>query len=381
MVFFRFLSKTLFFNFIPVFRSLFFRGNMKRHLVLPFAFLLTLISVCDTFAWGFFAHQRINRLAVFCLPEPMSAFFKRNIVYLTENAVNPDRRRNAVKGEAPKHFIDIDVYGDSALWKMPRRWQDAVAKYTEDTLQEYGIVPWEVNRMKYSLQKAFERKDAKGILRIASDLGHYIADSNVPLHTTENYNGQMTGQKGIHGFWESRLPELFSDKYDYFVGQADYEKHVQQRAWNSIIAAHSALDSVLGFEKKLNAEWPEDKKYSFEQRGNVTTQVYSREYSKAYDKMLGNQVERRMRASIKQVADFWYTAWVDAGQPNLDELLDFKLSEEDLKEQEEERKLWQQKTINVRTEESAMITIDEILFGSCCNHKDHRAGCKDEHGH
>ena len=354
---------------------------MKRFLVLPFAFLLTLISVCDTFAWGFFAHQRINRLAVFCLPEPMSAFFKRNIVYLTENAVNPDRRRNAVKGEAPKHFIDIDVYGDSALWKMPRRWQDAVAKYTEDTLQEYGIVPWEVNRMKYSLQKAFERKDAKGILRIASDLGHYIADSNVPLHTTENYNGQMTGQKGIHGFWESRLPELFSDKYDYFVGQADYEKHVQQRAWNSIIAAHSALDSVLGFEKKLNAEWPEDKKYSFEQRGNVTTQVYSREYSKAYDKMLGNQVERRMRASIKQVADFWYTAWVDAGQPNLDDLIDFKLSEEDLKEQEEERKLWQQKTINVRTEESAMITIEEILFGSCCNHKDHRSGCKDEHGH
>jgi len=88
---------------------------MKRFLVLPFAFILTLISVCDTFAWGFFAHQRINRLAVFCLPEPMSAFFKRNIVYLTENAVNPDRRRNAVKGEAPKHFIDIDVYGDSIL--------------------------------------------------------------------------------------------------------------------------------------------------------------------------------------------------------------------------------------------------------------------------
>jgi len=345
--------------------------QMNKRFAIFILIVLFMMPNSKTLAWGFYAHQRINRLAVFCLPEPMAAFFKRNIVYLTENAVNPDKRRNAVKGEAPKHFIDIDVYGDSALWKMPRRWTDAVAKYTEDTLQEYGIVPWEVNRMKYSLQKAFEKKDAKGILRVASDLGHYIADSNVPLHTTQNYNGQMTGQKGIHGFWESRLPELFSEKYDFFVGQAEYEKNVLNRSWSAIINAHSALDSVLKFEKELDARWPEDKKYGFEQRGAVTTQVYSREYSKAYSKMLGNQVERRMRASIKQVADFWYTAWVDAGQPNLEALLDFKLSVEELKEMEEEQKLWQKKTIQTRTEESASISVEELLFGSCCNHKDH----------
>jgi len=338
-------------------------------------FFLLLIHQ-TSFAWGFFAHQRINRLAVFCLPEPMASFFKRNIVYLTENAVNPDRRRNAVKGEAAKHYIDIDVYGDSALWKMPRRWTDAVAKYTEDTLQAYGIVPWEVNRMKYSLQRAFEKKDAKGILRIASDLGHYIADSNVPLHTTENYNGQKTNQKGIHGFWESRLPELFSDKYDFFVGQADYEKNVLNRSWSAVIAAHTALDSVLGFERELNARWPEDKKYGFEQRGNITAQVYSREYSKTYTQMLGNQVERRMRASIKQVADFWYTAWVDAGQPDLEALLDYKLTEEDKKEMEEERKQWQKKTIETRTEESAALSLDDLWFGTCCNHGS-KAGCHD----
>lgn len=327
----------------------------------------------NSYSWGFFAHQRINRLAVFCLPPQMLPFFKYHIVYLTENAVNPDRRRYAVKGEAPKHFIDIDVYGDSALWKMPRKWTDAVAKYSEDTLMEYGIVPWEVNRMKYSLQRAFEAKDARAILRIASDLGHYIADSNVPLHTTQNYNGQMTGQKGIHGFWESRLPELFSEKYDFFIGQAQYEKNVLQRSWRGVIEAHSALDSVLKFERELNARWPEDKKYSFEQRGNVTMQVYSRDYSKAYHQMLGNQVERRMRASIRQVADFWYTAWVDAGQPDLEALLDFQFSEQDLKEMEEERKQWQQKLLNVRQEESASITIEEFLYGSCCTHHHHES--------
>lgn len=342
---------------------------MKKIIFAAFiVFLLAETVSIPASGWGFFAHRRINRLAAFCLPDPMARFFKYHIVYLTENAVNPDRRRGSVKGEAPRHYIDIDVYGDSALWKMPRRWADAVAKYTEDTLQEYGIVPWHVNKMKYDLQRAFESKNVRRILATAADLGHYIADSNVPLHTTQNYNGQMTNQKGIHGFWESRLPELYSEKYDYFVGKAEYEKRVLDRSWNGVIEAHLALDSVLGFERQLNARWPEDKKYSYEQRGNVTTQVYSREYSFAYHQMLGDQVERRMRASIKEVADIWYTAWVDAGQPDLNSLIDQKFSEEDLKEMEEERKKWQENTLQVRPEETSCIRLKEELYGSCCPH-------------
>jgi hypothetical protein len=340
---------------------------MKRIKFIHILLFLSLLA-SEVQAWGFFAHQRINRLAVFCLPPAMLPFFKHHIVYLTENAVNPDRRRYAVKGEAPRHFIDIDVYGDSALWKMPRRWNDAVARYSEDTLMEYGIVPWEVNRMKYVLQRAFETKNVNAILRNAADLGHYIADSNVPLHTTQNYNGQMTGQKGIHGFWESRLPELFSEDYDFFVGQAEYEKRVLDRAWRGVIEAHTALDSVLKFERQLDTRFSPDRKYGYEQRGTVTTQVYSREYSKAYHEMLGNQVERRMRASIREVADIWYSAWVDAGQPDLTALLDYRFSEKDQQEMEEERKLWQKKTIEVRTEESAQISMEEFLFGVCCNH-------------
>lgn len=341
---------------------------MRQRFLFFSLFLLLLPEISH--GWGFFAHRRINRLAVFCLPGPMAAFFKRNIVYLTENAVNPDRRRSAVEGEAARHYIDIDVYGDSALWKMPRRWDDAVKKYSEDTLKAYGIVPWEVNRMKYQLQRAFEKRDARDILRLASDLGHYIADSNVPLHTTENYNGQLTGQKGIHAFWEGRLPELFSDDYDYFVGPARYERRVLDRAWQGVIQAHQALDSVLSFEKKLTARWPDDKKYGYELRGNVNTRVYSREFSEAYHRMLGNQVERRMRASIIQVADFWYTAWVDAGQPDLDGLLDFRLSEEELKEMEREQEEWRKKSIPVRPEESTTFNPVHLWYGTCCRHEE-----------
>lgn len=280
-----------------------------------------LVRPATAHTWGFFAHQRINRVAVFTLPPEMFPFFKHHIRYLTENAVNPDKRRYAVEGEAEKHYIDLDVYGDSAFYKMPRRWDEAVARYSEDTLRAYGIVPWEIARMKYLLTEAFRERNTAKILRLAADLGHYIGDANVPLHTTQNYNGQLTGQHGIHGFWESRLPELFSDDYDYFFEKAAYVKSPLGRAWQAVGEAHAALDSVLRFERELTAQLGDDRKYAYETRNGLTVRTYSRPFSEAYHRRLAGQVERRMRASIKMVGDFWYTCWLDAGQPDLNLLL------------------------------------------------------------
>jgi hypothetical protein len=257
-----------------------------------------------------------------------------------------------VKGEAERHFIDIDIYGDSAVYKMPRYWKEAVAKYTEDTLRAYGINPWHVHKMHGQLVNAFKNMNAKEILRLSADLGHYIADGNVPLHTTHNYNGQYTNQYGIHAFWESRLPELYFNDYDFFVGKAEYIKNTQIRAWQAITEAHLALDSVLRFEKILTEKMGTDQKYSYEERNGVTTKVYSVPFSKAYHDMLNGQVERRMRASIKMVGDFWYTCWVDAGQPDLDKILDFKFDESDIEELRRENELWKQKLIEARPEAS-----------------------------
>ena len=282
---------------------------------------LSLIIPIFSQSWGFFAHRKINRLAVFTLPPEMIVFYKQNIQYITEKAVNPDMRRYAVKNEAPKHYIDIDVYGDSAVYKMPRYWDEAVEKYTEDTLQAYGIVPYHINRMTYWLIKAFQEKNADQILRLSSDMGHYIADANVPLHTTENYNGQFTGQYGIHGFWESRLPELFSDDYDLLTGKAEYVENLQLYAWDAVVKAHEALDSVLLFERQLTKRYPESKKYGYEERGKTTIRTYSYDFSEDYHRKLNGMVERRMRASIKMVGDFWFSCWVKAGQPNLSDLL------------------------------------------------------------
>ncbi len=285
--------------------------------------------------WGFFGHKRINRIAVFTLPPEMFGFYKEHIEYLTEHAVDPDKRRYAVEGEAPRHYIDIDHYakdGENPFEIVPKRWNDAVQKFSEDTLQTYGIVPWHVLLMKKKLQRAFEAKNIDLILKYSADIGHYIGDAHVPLHTTENYNGQLTNQKGIHGLWESRLVEINAENYDYFVGKSKYIKNTNEHIWKALQTAHFALDSVFRFEIEVTKDLGTDKKYSFEKRGNTTVRVYSYEFSQEYHRRLNGMVERILKNAIASVGSFWYTAWVDAGQPDLSDLQNKKPSEKLLEE-------------------------------------------------
>ena len=105
-------------------------------------------------SWGFYAHKRINRMAVFTLPPELFTFYKKHIEFLTEHAIDPDKRRYASKGEAERHYIDIDHYvhnGEDPFDVVPKRWKDAVEKFSEDTLKAYGIVPWHIQRVKYKL--------------------------------------------------------------------------------------------------------------------------------------------------------------------------------------------------------------------------------------
>lgn len=303
------------------------------------------------FVWGFYGHKRINRLAVFTLPPSMIGFYKKNIECLTEESVAPDRRRYAVEDEAPRHFIDLDEYGDSAAYKLPKYWSQAVEKFGEDTLMSRGIVPWHIQTMYHRLKDAFMINDPSAILRLSAELGHYVADANVPLHTTSNYDGQLTGQDGLHGFWESRLPELFAKDYTFFVGKAAYVSDVSAEAWSAVRGANAALDSVLTIEKDLY-ERVGTKKYGFESRGRQTQRVVAFNYSRSYHESLHGMVERQMRRSIKMTGDLWYSAWVDAGQPDLKKLIDYTPTEEELAQRKALLQEWKNQRYNVRAHDS-----------------------------
>ena len=197
----------------------------------------------DTFSWGFFAHRKINQYAIFLLPPQMMHLYKPNATFISEHAIDPDKRRYAIVEEGPRHYIDLDRYGTYPFDSLPRKWDDAVAKYSEDTLMAHGIGPWWIMVMQSRLTQAFREKNQARILKLSTELGHYIADAHVPLHAHSNYNGQLTGQKGIHGFWESRAPELLADKeWDFFIGKAIYIDNPLDFIWERVMESSLAAD-------------------------------------------------------------------------------------------------------------------------------------------
>ena len=270
--------------------------------------------------WGFYAHALINRQAVFLLPPAMIGFYKSHIRYLEVHAVDPDKRRYLVKEEGPRHYIDLDLYGTYPYYQLPKDRQEAEHLYHSDTLTDRGIVPWHICDMLFRLTYAFRKKNKEAVLQISAELGHYVSDAHVPLHASSNHNGQKSDQKGIHGLWETRLPELFAEReYDFVLGKAAYLRDPPDYIWHRVIESALAADTVLRVERLLSARFDETRKYGFEARKNTVLKQYATSYSTAYHDQLGGMVERRMRLSIFSVASFWYTAWVNAGQPNLDD--------------------------------------------------------------
>lgn len=302
---------------------------------------LLIIAYLPTYCWGFYAHKKINNYAVFLLPPEMMVLYKPNADFITEHSIDPDKRRYAVKDEGPRHYIDIDHYGTYPYINLPRKWDSAVVKFGQDSLMQYGIVPWHVQFMLYRLTNAFKDKNFSSIMKNSAEIGHYIADAHVPLHANSNHNGQFTNQKGIHGFWESRAPELLAEKeWDFFIGKAQYIKDPGNFIWARVLESAKASDSVLLFEKQLTQQFASDKKYSFEERNGVVIKQYSTAFTKAFNKKLDGMIERRMRQSIQSIASFWYTAWVNAGQPNLKSLVAKKFTADDVKEFDELNSKW-----------------------------------------
>ncbi len=421
--------------------------------IFPF---FTILMLCSSSAnapeWGFYGHKRINRMAVFTLPPEMIGFFKKNIEYITEHAVDPDKRRYATKHEGVRHYIDIDHWGEDPLNEVPRYLSSAVMKYGEmkvfteegdtlhlfeyvkpkdqeenpndysdfrddfiivkqdapaifgqdsmvlelsalsdfynkhiskqyyedewkvdaETINEflgaygakkkfsgaqvidhfsgYGILPYHLIVMQEKLSRAFESGDKNRILRTAAEIGHYIGDAHVPLHTTENYNGQLTGQDGIHGFWESRLPELFADdNYNFWVGKAKYIEDPRKFHWDVVAESHSYVERILALEKELSQTFPRDKQYCYENRLERTILTQCKAYATEFHEQLDGMVEKRMTDAVLAIGSVWFSAWVDAGQPSLKKMDDSeKITEEEKKRLEEEEKLFKAGTIKGR---------------------------------
>ncbi len=278
-----------------------------------------LLQIClfyslHVFAWGFYAHKRINHLAVFTLPPEMIPLYKRHIHAMESLAVLPDQRRHSMDEEAARHYIDLDQYKLAAIQYLT--FEKAIQIYSKDSLSLHGIVPWIIPTMKNRLKYAFLNRDTLQIIKLSAELGHYIADAHVPLHTTSNYDGQKTNQVGIHAFWESYIPEMLQQEMETWAIPAHYIADLQKETWDWILHAHGQVQNLLWEEASLNARTKPQSKYVFVKKGVLLTKTYAPAYAKAYHNRLNQQIEHQFNESIQHIGNVWYSTWLEAGQPD-----------------------------------------------------------------
>jgi len=299
-----------------------------------------------TLSWGIVGHERINKAAVMALPKPLQVFFYNHIDFITQEASVPDIRKYALnyKDENPRHYFDMENFGP--VDSLPQTMEAAKQKYDAKFLNDNGILPWYIEDMMVKLTKAFKDKNRAEILFLAADLGHYIGDAHMPLHTSANHDGQLTDQKGIHSLWESRLPELFVKNYKLNVPEAQYYPDVHKATWDMIHDTHSLAQPLLDIDKKLRTATPEGEVFKKDADGKIlkskyNTAVFADQYAEKLHKELNGMVENQMRKAITATASFWYTAWVNAGKPDLSDLDSSAVTQRNYQALQDDLKLFQ----------------------------------------
>ena len=267
--------------------------NRMKYCLIILIFCSSLFAQTDT--WGWEAHRYINNLAVDCLPTEMS-FFQDHRSYLREHSVDPDT--DPLPGYY--HYIDIDYYSEFLTGTLPHNLDSLIALYSPSIVQNNGIVPWIVEQWTDSLSALMETGRWDEVWQIAAELGHYVADSHQPLHLTMNYNGQLTGNYGIHSRYETHMINPHLSQLPFPTGTGIYWPNVIDSVFLYIGEIYPYVDSIMIADELASAQDPD--------YGNIYYSILWQE--------LENLTTISIHKAIIDLATLWKTAWVNAGSPS-----------------------------------------------------------------
>lgn len=271
---------------------------LKNFHSLSFGFLLFLIPAIGS-GWGTTGHRFINRHAVVHLPSTMPQFIAQQ-AFFEAHAMDADYRRSTDTAEAPKHYIDIDNYPN--FHYITRSLDTLIMQYGWSYVRQNGIIPWATVWTLDSLTAQLERGDWNRAYLTASDLGHYVADAHQPLHCTRNYDGQYTGNNGIHSRYESTMITTFRDSLFIVRDSVYYIADPINFIFEYVFHSQSLADSVMQADNYARAMsgW------------NGTGTPPASYYTHLWQRSRAYTLEQIQQATVV-LASFWYTAWVDAG--------------------------------------------------------------------
>lgn len=262
---------------------------------------LWLASERPVLAWGPAGHRLVNNWAVETLPPEMRTFFEANRQFLMDHANDPDDWMKKDRYERMRHYIYLDKYGFFPYLKLPHSFKDAVQQYGSGRIHRDGLLPWTVGDFSLRLTNAFKARDWNAVRIDAAALGHYVADAHDPLHTTQNYDGQLSGQSGLADRFEIRLIERYSNFFIYSPADAAKIDDPTEYAFQMILEANTWVDSIILADRRAFEGLPE----------------YNDDYFDRFYNRVGSTAMREIDGAAADTGSYWYTAWLNAGRPTL----------------------------------------------------------------
>lgn len=267
-----------------------------RKIFLGFVFIGLILGLNPTssMGWGWGSHRYINDHAVDCLPEVMEEFHAQRS-YLRNHSVDPDQ------SDLPGfyHYIDIDYYDEFFEGTLPHSYDDLVDLYSTDIVEDNGTIPWVIIQWTDSLTHLMEQENWEEAWQIAAELGHFVADSHQPLHLTVNYNGQETGNYGIHSRYESSMINPHLDTIAPPDSTAGYWDHPLDSVFQYIGDIYPYVDPIMAADDNASSQDPD----------------YGTTYYNLMWQSLDSLTIDALHRSVVDLAAIWYTAWVNAGNP------------------------------------------------------------------
>jgi hypothetical protein len=283
--------------------------SMRTRTLVAAASLVAALIPAPAFAWGTSVHRFIIERAIELLPPELKPLFVRFHDELVVRVVDPDVWRTAGWDDGPSHFVDFGVpeFGPFPFTALPREYGAAIEKFGAATLRRDGILPWREAEQFGNLRRAFEAfrgeapfEPADAIL-FAAVASHYIQDAHQPLHATNNYDGQLSGQFGIHARFETALFDRYRDRLSIHPPPMQAIANPRDTAFDILLASYQLVPAVLDADKAAVA-------------GKET---YDNEYFEKFFGAVKPILERRIGESIAASASIIVGAWEAAGRPEL----------------------------------------------------------------
>lgn len=274
---------------------------MKTRLIPVLALIASaLVAVPQTaHAWGFTVHRMVNAQAAQILDGDFAGFARWS-AELETLAVAADQRKSSDPDERIRHFIDIDDYPEFFTGGIPQDFDTMVATYGRSRVEDNGILPWAIRDTYDRLVAAFAAGEWEDAVALAGDIGHYVADLHNPMHLTVNFNGQLTGQHGIHARHESEMTERYLPQLTPSGGSPTGIPDVLPTLFDWIDEQYPGVETILEADRT-----------AAEIAGNTWSEAY---YAQLWEEV-GQSTALWIARAVERVAGMWTAAWVEAGSP------------------------------------------------------------------